>query len=161
MIRAIAPSPVTLQAVPKLSIAIYKAIISACASSLKPSIDCRRPSDAIIAPPGTPGAATIVMPSIQMKPKNIPKSYGIPCIIISARAQATILSVLPDICIVAQRGTVNPATSSETPFFLACSRVTGIVAADDCVPRAVKYAGSIVQRSLNGFLRTNPPAMAN
>ena len=31
IIKAIAPSPVTLQAVPKLSIAIYKAIISAWA----------------------------------------------------------------------------------------------------------------------------------
>lgn len=44
----------------------------------------------------TPGAATIVMPSIKMNPANSGKSNGIPCIIISASAQATIFSVLPD-----------------------------------------------------------------
>ena len=35
---AIAPSPVTLHAVPKLSIAMYSAIINAWASELKPKI---------------------------------------------------------------------------------------------------------------------------
>lgn len=85
----------------------------------------------MIAPPGTPGAATMVIPSISMNPKNIQKSYGNPCIIIRASAQAVILRVLPDMCIVAHSGTVKPAISSETPFFLACSNVTGIVAADD------------------------------
>ena len=65
MMSAMAPSPVTLQAVPKLSIAMYSAIISACADSSKPSIDCRIPSAAMMAPPGTPGAATIVIPSRQ------------------------------------------------------------------------------------------------
>jgi len=58
--------------------------------------------------------------------------------IMSARAHAVIFRMLPDIWIVAQRGTVKPAISSDTPFFLVCSRVTGMVAADDCVPRAVK-----------------------
>ena len=37
--------------------------------------------------------------------------------------------------------------------------VTGIVAAEDCVPKAVKYAGIIFPSSLNGFLRTNNAAM--
>lgn len=48
-----------------------QAIISAWAFWSKPSIDDRMPSAAIIAPPGTPGAATIVTPSIKMKPANI------------------------------------------------------------------------------------------
>ena len=115
----------------------------------------------MMAPPGTPGAATIVIPSMQMKPKNIPKSYGIPCIIIRARAHATIFSVLPDMWIVEQSGTVKPAISSDTPFFLVCSKVTGMVAAEDWVPRAVKYAGIIFHSSLKGFFLTKPPAITN
>ena len=45
---------------------------------------------------GTPGAATIVIPSIKINPANRGKSNGIPCIIINASAQATIFRVLPD-----------------------------------------------------------------
>ena len=37
--------------------------------------------------------------------------------------------------IVAQSGTTNPATSGRTPILTVCASVTGIVAADDCVPR--------------------------
>ncbi len=96
MISAMAPSPVTLQAVPKLSIAMYNAIINACADSSKPNIDCRMPKEAIMAPPGTPGAAIMVMPNIKMNPEKREKSKGIPCIIIKASAQATIFSVLPE-----------------------------------------------------------------
>ena len=101
-------------------------------------MDCRIPKDAMMAPPGTPGAATIVIPSMKIKPAKSGKSNGIPCIIISARAQATIFSVLPDRWIVAHNGITKPAISAETPFFFVCSSVTGIVAADDCVPNAVK-----------------------
>lgn len=54
-----------------------------------------------------------------------------PCIIIKAKAQATIFRVLPDKWIVAQSGITNPAISADTPFFLVCSSVTGMVAADD------------------------------
>ena len=39
---------------------------------------------------------------------------------------------------VAHSGTTKPATESETPFFLVEARVTGMVAAEDEVPRAVK-----------------------
>lgn len=74
MIRARAPSPVTLHAVPKLSMAIYSAIISAYAFSSNPSMDDRIPREAIMAPPGTPGAATMVTPSMNMNPANIWKS---------------------------------------------------------------------------------------
>ena len=39
---------------------------------------------------------------------------------------------------VAHSGTVKPATSSDTPMRTVCRSVTGMVAADDCVPRAVR-----------------------
>ena len=55
----------------------------------------------------------------------------------SATAHDTIFSVEPDMWMVAQSGMTNPATSRLTPVFMVCSRVTGMVAADDCVPRAV------------------------
>ena len=44
----------------------------------------------------------------------------------------------PERWMVAQRGMVNPAMPSVTPFFKVCFSVTGMVAADDDVPRAVK-----------------------
>ena len=44
----------------------------------------------------------------------------------------------PDKWIVAQSGTQNSLISLLTPLFLAHSTLTGIVAADDCVPTAVK-----------------------
>ena len=110
----------------------------ALSASEKPRIEESSPREAIMAPPGTPGAAMMVMPSIAIKPANMPKSYGMPWSIIRARAHDTILSVEPDMCMVAQRGTVNPAMSRSTPIATVRSSVTGIVAADDCVPRAVK-----------------------
>lgn len=72
-----------------------------------------------------------------MNPARVPKGVGIPVIYIIAIAQATILRVLPARWIVAQIGTVNPAISGRTPLRRAHRRVTGIVAADDWVPRAV------------------------
>ena len=59
--------------------------------------------------------------------------------------------MLPDIWIVAHNGTTNPATPSLTPKALVRARVTGIVAADDCVPNAVKYAGIIRHNSFSGL----------
>ena len=49
-----------------------------------------------------------------------------------------IFTMEPDKWMVAHRGTTKPATEPETPFFLVDASVTGIVAADDDVPRAVK-----------------------
>ena len=66
--------------------------------------------------------------------------------------------VLPERWIVAQRGITKSATSPLTPFFFVCSSVTGIVAADDCVPRAVKYAGSIFLSNPKGFFFAKAPA---
>ena len=91
----------------------------------------------MIAPPGTPGAATIVIPSIKINPANRGKSNGIPCIIINASAQATIFSVLPDRWMVAHSG-ITIRLFQQIPVLLVCSSVTGMVAADDCVPNAVK-----------------------
>ena len=54
-----------------------------------------------------------------------------------AIAQAVIFIVLPARWIVAQSGTVKTAMLSRTPFRSVCLSVTGMVAADDCVPRAV------------------------
>ena len=91
----------------------------------------------MIAPPGTPGAATIVMPSIIIKPAMCPKE-GIPLVIIMmAIAQAVIFIILPARWMVAQRGTVKMAMFSRTPFLTVCASVTGMVAAEDCVPKAV------------------------
>jgi len=39
-------------------------------ASSKPSIEDSRPVAAMMAPPGTPGAATIVMPSMKTKPTH-------------------------------------------------------------------------------------------
>ena len=61
-----------------------------------------------------------------------------PLAIIKASAHATIFSVLPLMWIVAQSGMTNPATLLFTPILTVWRSVTGIVAADDCVPYAVK-----------------------
>ena len=90
-----APSPVTLQAVPNESIAIYKAIIRPNICSLKPNIFCSTPKEAIIAPPGTPGPATIETPNIQINPEICKKVNSPPVNNIIAIAQAVILMVLP------------------------------------------------------------------
>ena len=109
----------------------------ALSASLKPSSEVSSPSDAIIAPPGTPGAATMVMASMAMKPANIMASKGMPFTSIIATAQHTIFSVEPDMCMVAHSGTTKPAVSRLTPMRIVRSSVTGMVAADDCVPSAV------------------------
>lgn len=84
-----------------------------------------------------------------------------PCIIINASAHATIFSVLPDKCIVAHNGTTNPATPSSTPLATVWRSVTGMVAADDDVPSAVKYAGSILRSRRKGFFFATSPATLN
>ena len=101
---------------------------------MNPSILCKIPKAAIIAPPGTPGAATIVIPSIMINPLKLEKVTGSPAMIMIAIAQATIFMVLPARWIVAQSGTVKIAIFSRTPFLTACASVTGIVAAEDWVP---------------------------
>ena len=89
-----------------------------------------KPSEAMIAPPGTPGAATMVMPSIATNPimvtvskgdaLNYHKRYGA-CHYLESRARSCGM--------VAQRGMTNPAVSRLTP--MRTVRASRIVAADD------------------------------
>ena len=91
----------------------------------------------MIAPPGTPGAAIIVTPSSRMNPAKVPAGISSPPSIETANAQATIFIIDPERWIVAQSGTTNDASWGRTPSRRVCARVTGMVAADDCVPSAV------------------------
>ena len=50
----------------------------------------------------------------------------------------TIFMIEPDMWMVAHNGTVKPATLGSTPNEMVWRKVTGMVAADDCVPKAVK-----------------------
>lgn len=144
-------SPETLQAVPKLSWAIYKAIIKVSIGLLNPKIDSNAPSDAITAPPGTPGAATIEIPNIAIKPAKLPKVTGILLSIITDIAQVVKVIVLPDIWVVAQSGITNSLIPLEVPIFSAHFKLTGMVAAEDWVPKAVRYPGICNFRDLNTF----------
>lgn len=158
---AIAPSPVTLQAVPKLSSATYRAIISAHAVGSNPKMLCNMPSAAIITPPGTPGAAMAVIPNMNINPENRYMSNGMPVMSIIAIAQLTIFNMLPGMCMVAHKGITMPANGALTPFLMVCCSVTGMVAALDAVPRAVMYAGNMFFSSTNGFLWHTAPAIEN
>ena len=89
--------------------AFYNAIISACCSASKPKMECITPSAAMMAPPGTPGAATIITPSMSMNPVNMPTSKGISVMSINATEHATILRQLPERWMVAHNGTTKPA----------------------------------------------------
>ena len=119
----------------------------------------KRPKAAIIAPPGMPGAATIVTPSINIKGNRLLKGVAMPFNIMTVIAQLVSVIVLPDKWMVAQRGTANSAIPSSTPFNFACRNVTGIVAAEDWVPMAVKYAGIIVLINLKGLEAVMLPAI--
>ena len=67
MTRAIEPSPATLQAVPSPSIATYTVMSIVHCSGVKPRIDSKRPSELMITPQATPGAATAVIAIMKMK----------------------------------------------------------------------------------------------
>src|SRR5699024_7453807 len=157
---ATAPSPVTLVAVPKLSCATYKAIMKATAASLKPRLVISTPLAAIIAPPGTPGAAIITTPSSKIT-TSISQRPGISytgSIVITAIEQLSIVIVEPDKWVVAHKGITKSAILFLIPFVFVRSKVTGIVAAEDIVPSAVKYAGSIFFNIANGFFLISEPA---
>ena len=91
--------------------------MSATCASSKPSIELSRPVAAMMAPPGTPGAATIVMPSMKMKPTHWRVDTVRPWVRTIANANAKIFEVEPARWIVAHSGTVKEATASDTPFF--------------------------------------------
>ena len=73
----------------------------------------------MMAPPGTPGAATIVIPNIRIKPAKDVNVTGSPDINKMAMAQATIFIVLPARWIVAQSGITKMAIFCRTPFLIA------------------------------------------
>src|SRR5699024_231565 len=119
---------------------MYKPIINPKAVSSNPSIVLKSPNAAITAPPGTPGAAIIMTPSIRINGIIIPnvgsdKSFDKT---ITATEQRTSVIVLPDKWIVAHNGTAESATPSLTSLSFVDCTVTGIVAALDIVPNPVK-----------------------
>ena len=73
-----------------------------------------------------------------MKLRKRGRLQGKPLIRQMVSAQQVIFIIEPERWMVAQSGMVNPAMPSVTPFFKVCFNVTGIVAADEEVPSAVK-----------------------
>lgn len=149
---AIALSPDTLQAVPKLSWVIYKVIKSPAKapSGSIPTIDRNGTAD-IIAPPGAPGAAIITTASVSINGIIIPKFISRLFINKTLVTQEVIVIILPAKWMFAHRGITNSLIWGEVLFFLAQSKFIGIVAAEDCVPIAVKYAGIWFFKSFKGF----------
>ena len=66
MISVKAPSPVMLQAVPKLSCKAKMVSRRAVPASSNPSMEITIPREAMTVPPGTPGAPMAKMPSRMM-----------------------------------------------------------------------------------------------
>ncbi len=112
-------------------------------------------------PPGTPGAATIVIPSIKMNGRNMDNVGVSPLASIMPMEPITRQIVSPERWIVAHNGMTKSAISSETPLSLLLSRFTGIVDAEDCVPSAVKYAGAMPFKFLNLFSFVNSVDIKN
>ena len=61
-----------------------------------------------------------------------------PVIVTMAKAYRVSLIIEPEMWMVAPSGMTKPATGREMPFLSVDSRETGIVAAEDEVPSAVK-----------------------
>ena len=91
----------------------------------------------MIEPPGAPGEATIAIPRVIINGTTVDKLMGIRFIRQTAVAQAVIVIMEPHIWILAQRGTTKFRICSEMPSCFAHSKLTGIVAAEDCVHSAV------------------------
>ena len=92
-------------------------------------------------PPGAPGDATIATPRVMMNGTMIPRLMGSWFIRQTAVAQAVMVIMEPAMWMFAQSGTTKLRICSHTPSFFAHSRLTGMVAAEDWVPRAVVYPG--------------------
>ena len=80
----------------------------------------------------------MVMPSMKMKPTHCTVETDSSWVSTIAKAKEKIFEVEPARWMVAHSGTVKEATASDTPFLLVCASVTGIVAADEDVPNAVR-----------------------
>lgn len=96
----------------------------------------------MIEPPGAPGEATIAMPSVMMNGMTVARLIGSWFIRQTAVAHAVIVIMEPAIWMFAQSGTTKLRIWEHTPSASAHCRLTGIVAAEDCVPRAVVYPGT-------------------
>ena len=90
-------------------------MIKAVIGSVNPSIDWRIPSAAITAPPGTPGAATIVTPSMRINGNMCWNPISDPLSIRIDNEQDVSVIVEPDKWIVAQRGITKSAIPLFTP----------------------------------------------
>ena len=138
IIRAIDWSPEMLHAVSKLSWDRWREMISCCMESLNPSRDVIKPSADMTPPPGTPGAANIVTPSIKINGRYMEREGAIPFASRIPMEPMTRQMVSPAKWMVAPRGMTNSEISFVTSFFSVDSRLTGMVEAEDWVPRAVK-----------------------
>ena len=69
------------------------------------------------------------------------------------------LIVEPHMWTVEHRGIVKSTMSSRMPFFFAQAEVTGMVADEEQMENAVRYAEDMFQRHLNGFFLAMIPAM--
>ena len=76
----------------------------------------------------------------------------------NATAHETTFTVEPARWMVAQSGATSPVVSSLMPFFRTHRMVTGIVAADEQIVSAVKYAGSMFQMTGSGLRRARRQA---
>ena len=91
--------------------------------------------------PGAPGEATMATPRVMMKGTTVARLMGSWFIRQTAVAQAVMEIMEPAMWKMAHRGTTKLRICSHTPSFFAHSRLTGMVAAEDWVPRAVVYPG--------------------
>lgn len=107
-------------------------------------------------PPGAPGDATMATPRVMMNGTMIPRLMGSWFIRQTAVAQAVMVIMEPAMWMFAQSGTTKLRICSHTPSFLAHSRLTGMVAAEDWVPRAVVYPDLIFDQSERILLLTVP-----
>ena len=135
--------------------------MSPCSGGEKPKKDAMRPTAAITAPPGTPGAAIIVKPVRAMKPKKGPGSGVLPASSSSAAVKHTSLIMEPARWTVAHSGITKLAVSGRTPLAIVWRSVTGMVAAEEEVPMAVMYAGNMPQSLRSGLVRVTRAARAN
>ena len=135
-------SPDTLQAVPKESWVIYRATMMAqmgpfTSPASGPKTMYRKGRAVIMDPPGAPGEATMATPRVIMKGTTVCRPMGSWFIRHTAVAQAVMVIMEPAMWMLAHRGTTKLRISGETPSASAHCRFTGMVAAEDWVPRAV------------------------
>lgn len=96
------------------------------------------PSAAMTPPPGTPGAATMVMPSMKIYGVKRERLTSIPMAIMIPIVPRTRQIVSPARWMVAHKGMQKFVTSSEILLLRAHFKLTGMVEAEDWVPTAVK-----------------------